>query len=85
MDPYKNLTRYQRQVLSLIAKGLTDQAIATELSRTKRSVGITVTYIYRKLELSDPQRKTHPRVKAALWFSHRFPGADAHDPEQTGT
>jgi DNA-binding NarL/FixJ family response regulator len=61
------LSEREREVLSLIAEGLSNQAIAAQLSVTERTVEAHVSHIFTKLGLvEDPT--AHRRVQAVLAF-----------------
>jgi DNA-binding NarL/FixJ family response regulator len=61
------LSEREREVLGLIAEGLSNQAIAAELSVTERTVEAHVSHVFTKLELvEDPT--AHRRVQAVLAF-----------------
>jgi DNA-binding NarL/FixJ family response regulator len=64
-DPLAELTEREREVLSLIAEGLSNKGVAARLFVTERTVEAHVKQIFRKLRLtSDPQ--SHRRVLAVL-------------------
>ena len=64
-DPLAQLTEREREVLALVAEGLSNQAIATRLFVTERTVEAHVKQIFQKLGLStDPD--SHRRVLAVL-------------------
>ena len=66
-DPLGDLTEREREVLSLVAEGLTNKAIATRLFVTERSVEAHVTQIFLKLHL-DSNPDSHRRVLAVLAY-----------------
>ncbi|ACZ29283.1 two component transcriptional regulator, LuxR family [Xylanimonas cellulosilytica DSM 15894] len=66
-DPVDRLTPREREVLALIAEGLSNQAIAQRLVVTERTVETHVTSIFMKLELAD-DATTHRRVQAVLRY-----------------
>jgi DNA-binding NarL/FixJ family response regulator len=66
-DPLATLSGREREVLSLVAEGLSNRAIAAKLFVTERTVEAHVTQIFRKLDLhGDPD--SHRRVLAVLAF-----------------
>jgi two-component system, NarL family, sensor kinase len=60
VTPLQNLTPKEREVLALVAKGLTNKAIAKELSIVEKTVKTHVSSVLSKLNLKS-------RTKAALW------------------
>jgi two-component system, NarL family, nitrate/nitrite response regulator NarL len=58
-DPLAVLSRRERQVLELLAMGLSNQQIALKLARSEKSIKAHVTHILRKLQVRS-------RVEAAL-------------------
>jgi DNA-binding NarL/FixJ family response regulator len=64
-DPLDQLSGREREVLGLVAEGLSNRAIATRLFVTERTVEAHVNQIFQKLGLStDPD--SHRRVLAVL-------------------
>jgi DNA-binding NarL/FixJ family response regulator len=59
------LTDRERQVLTLLAAGLSNRAIADRLRMTERTVETHVSRIFWKLDLAD-EPAVHRRVQAAL-------------------
>jgi DNA-binding NarL/FixJ family response regulator len=66
-DPLSELTPREREVLELMAEGLSNLAIAERLVVTERAVEKHVTSIFSKLRLS-PAADAHRRVLAVLAF-----------------
>jgi DNA-binding NarL/FixJ family response regulator len=66
-DPLARLSGREREVLSLVAEGLSNRAIAAKLFVTERTVEAHVTQIFLKLDLhEDPD--SHRRVLAVRAF-----------------
>jgi DNA-binding NarL/FixJ family response regulator len=64
-DPIRRLTDREREVLALVAEGMSNQAIARRIVVTERTVEAHVTQIFRKLDLADSP-DSHRRVLAVL-------------------
>jgi DNA-binding NarL/FixJ family response regulator len=58
--PTNRLTRRERDVATLVARGLTDRQIAEELVITEGTVGVHLNNIFTKLDL-------HARAQLAVW------------------
>ena len=67
LDPIAELTPREREVLSLMAEGLSNAAVAAKLVVTERAVEKHVTGIFAKLRLP-ASRDQHRRVLAVLAF-----------------
>lgn len=67
VDPLQALTDREREVLGLLAEGLSNRAIGTRLFITDRTVETHVTNVFAKLGLGDDEA-THRRVLAVLTF-----------------
>ena len=66
-DPLDKLTEREREVLALLAEGLSNRAIATRLFVTERTIEAHVKQIFLKLGLNtDPD--SHRRVLAVLAY-----------------
>jgi DNA-binding NarL/FixJ family response regulator len=69
-DPLGQLTEREREVLTLVAEGLSNRAIAAGLFVTERTVEAHVNQIFQKLSLgADPS--SHRRVLAVLAYLRR--------------
>jgi DNA-binding NarL/FixJ family response regulator len=66
-NPLAKLTRREREVLGLLAEGLSNRAIAARLFVTERTVEAHTTRIFQKLRLSESPNE-HRRVLAVLAF-----------------
>ena len=66
-DPLENLTPREREVLELMAQGLSNRAICERMVVTERAVEKHVTSIFGKLALA-PAPEDHRRVLAVLTF-----------------
>ena len=66
-DPISELTPREREVLSLMAEGLSNAAVAAKLVVTERAIEKHVTSIFAKLRLP-ASRAQHRRVLAVLAF-----------------
>jgi len=69
-DPTSRLSDREREVLSLVAEGLSNSAIAHRLFITERTVEAHTTQIFAKLDLSVAP-DSHRRVLAVLAFLRR--------------
>ncbi len=67
MDPLSELTAREREVLGLIAEGMSNRAIASRIFVTERTVEAHVTQIFQKLDLP-ASTDQHRRVLAVLAF-----------------
>ncbi len=66
-DPLSKLTEREREVLGLIAEGMSNHAVAARLFITERTVEAHVTKIFQKLGLAESPEQ-HRRVVAVLAF-----------------
>jgi DNA-binding NarL/FixJ family response regulator len=74
-DPLEELTEREREVLGLVAEGLSNKAIAARLFVTERTVEAHVKQIFFKLRL-DTNPESHRRVLAVLAYLRAGVGAD---------
>jgi DNA-binding NarL/FixJ family response regulator len=74
-DPLDELTEREREVLSLIAEGLSNKALAARLSVTERTVEAHVKQIFMKLRI-DANPESHRRVLAVLAYLRGGTSAD---------
>ena len=70
------LSPRQTEILRLIAGGLSNAAIAHRLDISEKTVGNYITRLYEKLEISDEDTATQPRVKAALHYWREMAAKD---------
>ncbi len=66
-DPLASLTGREREVLGLVAEGLSNQAIAGRLFVTERTVEAHISQVFTKLGLEE-SASAHRRVLAVLAF-----------------
>jgi DNA-binding NarL/FixJ family response regulator len=66
-DPLAELTKREREVLELVAEGLSNRALAARLFITERTVEAHVKQIFLKLHL-DANAESHRRVLAVLAY-----------------
>jgi DNA-binding NarL/FixJ family response regulator len=65
--PLATLTPREQEVLSLVAEGLSNQAIAARIFLSERTVEAHVTQIFQKLQLYESADQ-HRRVLAVLTY-----------------
>jgi DNA-binding NarL/FixJ family response regulator len=66
-DPVSELTEREREVLGLVAEGMSNRAIASRLFVTERTVEAHITQIFLKLRLTESPDQ-HRRILAVLAF-----------------
>jgi DNA-binding NarL/FixJ family response regulator len=66
-DPLFELTAREREVLGLVAEGMSNRAISSRLVVTERTVEAHITQIFQKLQLPESPDQ-HRRVLAVLAF-----------------
>ncbi|MDQ2966409.1 MAG: helix-turn-helix transcriptional regulator, partial [Chloroflexota bacterium] len=76
--PLARLSERERDVLALVAEGLSNVAVATRLSLSERTVEAHVRHILTKLDIADGQ-DGHRRVLAVLAYLN---GARERDGER---
>jgi DNA-binding NarL/FixJ family response regulator len=79
-DPLQRLSEREREVLGLIAEGLSNKAIAACLSITERTVEAHGTQIFHKLGLVD-EPTSHRRVRVVLTYLRSNPSLLRADQE----
>lgn len=67
-SPVSRLTSREKQVLELVARGLSNGAIAAELTLTERTVEKHIAAILAKLDLDTDDVGIHRRVRAVLTY-----------------
>lgn len=66
--PLDRLTPRQRDILGLVAQGLTNAAIAQQLVLAEKSVENQLTDIYEACDIDHREHQVHARVKAVLLY-----------------
>lgn len=66
-----NLTEQQRQILALVAAGLSNGAIAKNMHLSDKSVEYHLTQIYQRLLVLE-DKDVNPRVKVSVMYLQRF-------------
>jgi DNA-binding NarL/FixJ family response regulator len=69
-DPIERLTAREREVLTMLAEGLSNRAIAARLRVAERTVETHITQVFGKLDLAEDPG-THRRVLAVLALLRR--------------
>ena len=73
-DPLEALTAREREVLGLVAQGLSNRAIAEQLVVAERTVEAHMTRTFQKLDISE-DATAHRRVLAVLTYLRGTPSA----------
>jgi DNA-binding NarL/FixJ family response regulator len=66
MRNLSSLTKRERELLSLVAAGMTDKQVAEEMCLTPATVKRHLANVYSKLNLTQPD--CNPRVSASVWL-----------------
>lgn len=74
-DPLNALTPRERAVLSQIAQGQSNEAVAQSLSVSERAVEKHINTLFAKLGLTEPSRAVNKRVTAVLLYLSSRSGA----------
>ncbi|WP_218005071.1 response regulator transcription factor [Actinomadura macra] len=69
-DPLGRLTPREREVLSLMAEGRSNAAIAKQLTVSEKVIGKHINAIFTKLDLPADSTEDHRRVRAVLAYFH---------------
>lgn len=79
------LSSRQREILSLIAQGFTNAAIAQRLNLAGKSVENQINQLYQQLDIDREDPSLQPRVRAVLIYLHESqPGAWGEPPRGKG-
>lgn len=62
------LSLRQSEILGLVATGMSNAAVASELELKEKTVENQLAQIYEKLDIERERSLWHPRVKAVLWY-----------------
>lgn len=76
-----HLTPRQREILALVAQGLTNRAIADLLLLSEKTIENHIASIYDKAEFAGERARVHPRVWIALLYATGRAGSAAHAPD----
>ncbi len=76
-SPLAELTQREREILSQIAQGKSNQAIADELVLTKRAVEKHINAIFLKLGLTRAEDVSRRVTAALIYLAQRHPGEPA--------
>lgn len=75
-DPLASLTAREREVLSLLAEGLSNRAIRERLFIAPKTLERHIRHVFAKLDLSDDRGRCNPRVLAALLWHEAAGGRE---------
>lgn len=81
--PAEALTRREREILALLAEGLTDRGIGERLWLTRKTVETHIRHILAKLNIPDGPHHNR-RVLAAVVYLHAEPDPDAAKTSRRG-
>lgn len=66
VDPLEKLTAREREILALIAEGLSNKAIREQLHISAKTLERHIRHVFHKLAISTADGDINPRVCAAL-------------------
>lgn len=74
-SPLGRLTQRQLEVLTLMAEGYSNSAIAEKMVLAEKSVENYINAVYQELGIFRGEEPVHPRVKAVLFYLQETQGA----------